>query len=101
MDRSYLWTRNNDGEQMDEKLTEPVIPQAIQDLQILLSKHIEEIKACFKDDVKIAIVIRNTTRNGANIVIGDATTEDINLVVNYADEMLDVPGNTKGSGIIV
>lgn len=68
------------------------IPQALQDIQIVFSNYIHEIKACFKEEVRVAVIIRNTTRDNANIVIGDATTEDINLVVNQADSLMQIPG---------
>lgn len=74
------------------EMIETDVPQALKDLQLLLGTQVKEIKACFKDDVKVAIVIRSTTRNSANIVIGDATNEDINFVIEQA-AIVQVPSN--------
>ena len=65
------------------------------ELQAYLSTVIERVKRVFKVPTRVAIVIRTPTLEMGNVLIGDATPEDIADVLRDVAGMEFYPGNDQ------
>lgn len=53
----------------------------LEHLQDKLSDLIHEVKDCFNEPVKVAIVVKNPSCHTKNVFIGDATEEDVHQAI--------------------
>ena len=49
----------------------PKTSESLRNLRSLLADHLDDIRALFRDEVKITLIIRNTTHADRDVVLGD------------------------------
>ena len=71
--------------------------EKLQVLQDKLSEMINEIKTMFSEPVRVSIVVKNSNAPGRDVVIGDATRDDIISVLRliYSTDTIVIEGTCK------
>lgn len=69
-------------------------------LQTALSLSIGAVKSCFRTPVRVAIIVRNPSVGDGDVMIGDATAEDVRHVLRLEErtDSIVLNGNGKLNG---